>query len=194
MTSASSCIAPAVLVGKSNEHLGYSGTLSISRDILYAEGLRLCRGLIALGFRRCAFLNAHGGNAPVLRSLVAELGRMENFHCRLLDNPGGFSTAARENQLGIHAGEIETAWLMALEPQLVRSGKRNTAWIADGVPAGFEPSLTTGPVRCAWLSKDISPTGTMGDATAATAENGKRWFDQTVEDYLNQLQAFTEQD
>jgi creatinine amidohydrolase len=29
----------------------------------------------------------------------------------------------------------------------------------------------------AWLTKDIAPSGVLGDPTAATAENGERWSD-----------------
>jgi creatinine amidohydrolase len=30
----------------------------------------------------------------------------------------------------------------------------------------------------AWISRDVSKSGVMGDATAATVEKGERWLEQ----------------
>ena len=32
----------------------------------------------------------------------------------------------------------------------------------------------------AWLTKDIAPSGVMGDPTPATAENGERWSNEAA--------------
>jgi creatinine amidohydrolase len=32
----------------------------------------------------------------------------------------------------------------------------------------------------AWLTRDIAPSGVLGDPTAATAENGERWANEAA--------------
>ncbi len=34
------------------------------------------------------------------------------------------------------------------------------------------------PAIFSWISRDISQSGTMGDATAASEEKGKRWMEE----------------
>jgi creatinine amidohydrolase len=34
--------------------------------------------------------------------------------------------------------------------------------------------------NCAWLTKDIAPSGVMGDPSPATAENGERWANEAA--------------
>jgi creatinine amidohydrolase len=41
----------------------------------------------------------------------------------------------------------------------------------------------------AWLTRDIAPSGVMGDPRPATAENGGRWLDQAATRLAAALQA-----
>lgn len=70
-------LAP-VHYGKSNEHVGYPGTLSLHRDTFIAVLRDLGRSIKAAGFQKLVFFNSHGGNHSLIdvmaRDLRDELG------------------------------------------------------------------------------------------------------------------------
>jgi creatinine amidohydrolase len=37
-----------------------------------------------------------------------------------------------------------------------------------------------GPATFSWLTRDIAPSGVMGDPRPATAENGARWIEEAT--------------
>jgi len=79
----------------------------------------------------------------------------------------------------LHAGEIETAYLLHATPELVHTGEYTANYIARvEEPALLKPEGSS--ANFAWLTKDISPSGVLGDPTAATAANGKRWSDEAA--------------
>jgi len=53
---------PPVHYGKSNEHLGYPGTLSVSSSTFMAVVRDLGSSVASAGFRKLALYNTHGGN------------------------------------------------------------------------------------------------------------------------------------
>ena len=168
---------PAVCYGKSNEHLGFPGTLSLSAQTFIAVVRDLGASIAAAGFRKLVLYNTHGGNTSLVdvlaRDLRAEFG-LRTFS--LFGSPGadfeGVST--QERTYGFHAGEIEPAYLLHATPELVHQEEYTTNYIArvdrhelltpEGSAANF-----------AWLTKDIAPSGVLGDPTAATEENGEKW-------------------
>jgi creatinine amidohydrolase len=168
---------PAVCYGKSNEHLGFPGTLSVSAQTFLAVVRDLGASIAASGFKKVVLYNTHGGNSPLVdvlaRDLRAEFG-LRTFS--LFGSPDAqFEGVSRqERTYGFHAGEIETAYLLHCAPDLVRTGQYTANYIArveqlellkpEGSSANF-----------AWLTGDIAPSGVLGDPSAATAENGERW-------------------
>lgn len=174
-------IAPPLLVGKSNEHLGFPGVLSLGRESLAALFYANVRQLRAWGFQRIVLLNTHGGNTPCLRTLARE----ENVHW--LD-PMCPDTGMDERELrqGLHAGEYETSILLAAEPGDCAMELADCQWIGPDNPDAAVQAEAA-PVTFAWHSRDLSPNGTMGDATRATAEKGRRWIDGAVDHLLQQL-------
>jgi len=45
------------------------------------------------------------------------------------------------------------------------------------------------PATFAWLTRDIAPSGVLGDPRPATAEEGARWLDQAATRLAAALQA-----
>src|SRR5580693_705132 len=54
---------PPVHYGKSNEHLGFPGTLSVSAPTFMAVVRDIGASVASSGFRRLALYNTHGGNS-----------------------------------------------------------------------------------------------------------------------------------
>jgi creatinine amidohydrolase len=171
---------PPVCYGKSNEHIGFAGTLSVSAQTFMAVVRDLGASIAASGFKKVALYNTHGGNTSLVdvlaRDLRAEFG-LRTF--TLFGSPGSKfeGVSEQERTYGFHAGEIETAFLLHATPELVRQDAYTANYIAridDGEVLKPEGSSA----NFAWLTRDIAPSGVLGDPTAATAEKGERWSEE----------------
>ena len=80
---------PPVCYGKSNEHIGFPGTLSVSDNISWRWCAIWAQVIAATGFKKLVLYNTHGGNASLVdvlaRDLRAEFG-LRTFS--LLDRGG----------------------------------------------------------------------------------------------------------
>jgi creatinine amidohydrolase len=167
-------LAP-ICYGKSNEHLGFPGTLSVSASTLMAVVRDLGQSVHRAGFKRLVIYNSHGGNSSLLdvmaRDLRAEFD-LQVFRLGASVKLEGLSD--QEAAYGFHAGEVETALLLAATPDLVHTDAYTSAYIRKlGEPGALMPE--NAPATYAWLTRDISPSGVMGDPAPATAENGAKW-------------------
>jgi creatinine amidohydrolase len=166
-----------VCYGKSNEHLGFPGTLSLSSSTFMAVLHDLGSSLAASGFKRLALYNTHGGNASLVDVMARDLRAEFGLRTFALYGSGGIAfdeVSAQERAYGFHAGEIETAFLLSAAPQLVDTSAYTMNYIADiERPKFLLPENAS--ATFAWLTRDIAASGVMGDPRAATAENGARW-------------------
>jgi len=182
---------PPICYGKSNEHLGFPGTLSVSSATFMAVVHDVAASVVAAGFRRLVLYNTHGGNSSLVdvmaRDLRAEFG-LRTF--ALFGSAGAaFSgLAPQERKYGFHAGEIETGFLLSATPQLVHPAEYTVNYIATlENPELLLPE--NGPATFSWLTRDIAPSGVMGDPRPATAENGARWVEEAATAIAAALQA-----
>lgn len=167
---------PAITYGKSNEHLGFPGTITISARTLHRLLLALARQVHDLGFRTLAVLNTHGGNTAVLLAALREIQASLGLNAVLIAPTWRPTVGEQEARFGIHAGRIETAWMLALAPDLVHMDRAVCEF-----PAHLDDPGEVRPVHAVatsgWMSADLSRSGVMGDATAATAGDGRAWFE-----------------
>jgi len=168
---------PPVCYGKSNEHIGFPGTLSVSASTFMAVVRDLGASIAASGFMKLALFNTHGGNAALVdvmaRDLRAEFG-LRTF--TLLGSGGAVFEGlhAQEATYGFHAGELETALVLSAAPELVHTDEYTKNYIADiSKPEVLKPEFSG--ANFAWLTRDIAESGVMGDPTPATPENGDKW-------------------
>ena len=173
---------PPVCYGKSNEHLGFPGTLSLSAQTFLAVVRDLGASIANSGFKKVVLYNTHGGNTSLVdvlaRDLRADFG-LRTFS--LFGSPGSMfeGVSPQERAYGFHAGEIETAYLLHGMPELVHPKEYTTNYIAQvDEPELLKPEGSS--ANFAWLTRDIAPSGVLGDPTAATAENGERWANEAA--------------
>lgn len=172
-------VLPLLPFGKSNEHAGFPGTLTLTATTLMTVLMEIARSVARTGFKRFAILNAHGGNSEVvdfvIRDIREETGMLVfglHVFLRIAPPKDGLSTA--EQVYGIHAGDVETSVLLACQPGLVQ---RHLA--PSSLPLHLEKNSTPpflGPLNYAWLMRDISPGGVLGDATTADPERGSKYL------------------
>jgi creatinine amidohydrolase len=173
---------PPVCYGKSNEHIGFPGTLSVSAQTFLAVVRDVGASVAAGGFKKLVLYNTHGGNTSLVDVLARDLRAEFGLRTFSLFGSGGASfegVSEQERAYGFHAGEVETAYLLHATPELVRSDEYTANYIArvdeqellkpEGSAANF-----------AWLTKDIAPSGVMGDPKPATAANGERWANEAA--------------
>jgi creatinine amidohydrolase len=181
-------VAPPITIGKSNEHTGFPGTLFISKDTLRLQLLAIARQLHAWGFRHLAVLNTHGGNTAVTAYTLREIAATYGLRCGQLAATADLGLPAQELAFGYHANTVETALLLAVAPQCVDMRAAVAEYcghISD--PGVLRPERA--PATMAWITSDLSRSGIMGDATAATAELGHAWLAQLAAAWAASLAA-----
>jgi creatinine amidohydrolase len=171
---------PPVHYGKSNEHMGFPGTLSVSAATFMSVLRDLGSSLSQAGFQKLALYNTHGGNTALVDVMSRDLRAEFGLRTFALHGSGGISfggLSPQEKAYGFHAGEVETALLLSAIPELVDTSAYTVNYIADlAHPEILLPENAA--ATFAWLTRDIATSGVMGDPRPATAENGTRWLDQ----------------
>jgi creatinine amidohydrolase len=182
---------PTVQYGKSNEHLGFPGTLSLSASTFMAVVRDIGSSVASAGFQKLALHNTHGGNSSLIDVLARDLRAEFALRTFALHGSGGIAfegLTAQERAYGFHAGEVETSFLLAASPELVNRAAYTVNYIADlERPELLLPE--NAPATFAWLTRDISPSGVMGDPRAASAEKGARWLEEAATRLAAALQA-----
>ena len=169
---------PAQTIGKSNEHLDFPGTLTFSAETAIRAWTEIGECVARTGCRKLVFLNAHGGNSPLVDVVACDLRarrRMFVVHAswsRLGYAEGLFSQ--RERAYGVHGGDIETSLMLAFRPDTVRMAEaRDFVSLAASVDAEFKQLHVTQPNGFGWMSNDLNEHGAVGEADKATAAKGE---------------------
>ena len=185
---------PPVHYGKSNEHIGFPGTLSVSATTFMAVVRDLGASLASAGFRNLVLYNTHGGNASLVDVLTRDLRGEFGLRTFALYGSGGTTfegLTSQERAYGFHAGEVETAFLLAATPELVDKSAYTANYIADvATPELLLPE--NAPATFAWLTRDIAPSGVLGDPRPATAQNGELWIEAAATRLAAALQAMAD--
>lgn len=176
---------PTQAVGKSDEHARYAGTLTIDAETLIRAWCAIGASVAAAGIKRLVLLNSHGGQIPVI-DIVARTLRIRHDMVAVACNwfalglPDELLTD-HERRHGIHAGEMETAMMLALHPQKVAMERaRVFESLTERLERNFH-RLGIGPgARLGWQTQDLNPAGAVGDAAAATAETGAAIIDHVA--------------
>jgi len=178
-------VLPPQMVGKSEEHNRFPGTLSVPAETLIRHWNAIGDSVARAGVRRIVFFNSHGGNPPVMDIVARDLRVRHGMLAvtanwwNLVDLETWFDPAEIEH--GIHGGEIETSMMLHLRPNLVDMEKAT-----DFKSSGFEMAETfnrlspTSPPSFAWETQDLHPSGAVGNAAAADAGRGRQVVEATA--------------
>jgi creatinine amidohydrolase len=158
-------VAPPIPVGISREHRQFTGTLWVSPDTFRDYVREVAESLVHHGWNRIVLVNGHGGNAPALGEVAAELSRDEDA---LVVPFTWFDAVDGAFDMG-HAGAVETSFLLHDCPDLVRSERLEAGREGGSERWGDWVSGT----NVAHDSAEFSENGTVGDPTKATAAEGE---------------------
>jgi creatinine amidohydrolase len=170
-------VLPMMPVGKSDEHLAFPGTLTLSHETLARVWFELGESVHRAGIRKILFFNSHGGQPQLLEIVCRELRVKLGMYAvsamwpRLIDMDALFNPD--ENRHGIHAGQSETSIMLHLHPELVEMHlAENFVPLSVEMERESEILGRGGSVSFGWQAQDLHPKGACGDATKATAQLG----------------------
>lgn len=191
-------VLPPVSIGDSMEHTSYPGTLSLEPETVIAVIQQTGAAVVRAGVRRLVLFNSHGGNRQVAD--IAAL-RLRRDHGMLVVKanyfrfpPAAAGPDADELRHGIHGGALETAMMLHLRPDAVRTERIRPANSLGQALARKNRYLGPEDVASfAWLAEDLNISGVVGDATLATAAMGERLvvhYGGVLADVLRETLAF----
>lgn len=189
-------LMPTQAVGKSNEHLDFAGTLTLTSKTLIDLWYEVAEGVKRAGLAKILFINAHGGQPQVMeivaRDLRVRLGMMAVtsnwWHMEL---PAGL-VPEDERRHGIHGGTVETSIMLHLRPELVRMDKaQDFRSVLPDMEARYRRLRALGGIGIGWQAQDLHPLGVAGDATAATAELGAKITDHVTAGFAELIEEIS---
>jgi creatinine amidohydrolase len=163
-------------------NLNPSTLLQMIKDIL--------QGLEYNGIRKVVLLNSHGGNEfkPFLRELYGQT-KIHLFLCDWFKSIGADLMQQYFKDPGDHAGEVETAIIMAYWDHLVAKDPKTGAYLAD---AGTIQHTQLNAVNQGWISITrpwhlATTESGAGNPAGGQAEQGKLFVEAVTDRISNFL-------
>lgn len=180
---------PTLPIGLSPEHAAFAGTLTLKAETVLRLWTDVAESVAATGIQKLLLFNAHGGHVGAMdlvgRDLRARLGLLVYavswFNLPLQDEAGCdvlAQVSAQEQRFGVHAGQAETAMMLALAPQQVTmSVAQNFESAAQRRASDFAILGNGRSAKLAWQTQDYNASGAVGNAAAATPALGHALVD-----------------
>ena len=193
-------VLPTQAVGYSPEHSRFAGTLTLPAATVIKTWVALGQCVAAAGVKKLLIFNAHGGQVSLLDIVARELrtrAEMIVYGCSWWNLPLGAEVeglfSADEHRFGVHAGEIETSLMLALDPAHVDMQRARNFPSTSQDRAARYPVLGNGKsAKLGWHMQDYNAEGAAGNAAAATAAKGQRVLDAACEQLALLLQEISE--
>ncbi len=172
---------PTQQVGKSNEHIRFPGTLTLSAQTLISVWMELGACVARAGFKKLVLFNSHGGQVSVMDIVARDLRTAHDlivYSTNWYTLPLGDSVMdlfpLEEHRFGIHAGDMETSMMLALRAQYVDMSQAQHFQTSAQERASKYPILGNGTsAKLGWQIQDYNAMGAAGNASAATADKGR---------------------
>ena len=177
---------PPIPYGVSSELMDFPGTITLSTSTLTAVVKEVCTSLIRHGFRKLVLLIAHDGNLGATYCATQELSQLPDVRVLTINIFPPLMMHYQDilvSKEGGHGGEGETARVLAVAPELVRMDRARAhnppkrPKLQGDVPIHFGGSVLDPPRGM----KELTPVGSLGDPTVATAATGEKCYDVIVD-------------
>lgn len=188
---------PTMPIGKSNEHIAFAGTLTLTARTLMSLWMEIGASVARAGVRKLILFNGHGGNVAAMDMVARDLRARHGMLAASCSWFNLFDSTdlldARELGHGIHAGEAETSVMLAVRRQLVDMSEArdfqsvSEKWAADHEFLGIGGGT---PLKVGWLMHDLNRDGACGNAAGATAEKGEELLRRAVAGFIAMLREY----
>ncbi|MGL4554035.1 MAG: creatininase family protein [Gemmataceae bacterium] len=185
-------VLPPVWYGYTAHVMDFPGTINTHSETFIRGVIDIAKSLAYHGFKKVILFNGHGSNMPNL-DLAARRANLETdaevVLCawwNLLNVDKQFMPSWRESKFPggcAHACELETSLYLYLDGDNVRMDRIQDGDISfnnDDSPFQWVDLFGAGPATVVSWTSSYSETGVLGEATKATAEKGKRVYDEAV--------------
>jgi creatinine amidohydrolase len=185
-------VLPPVWYGYTAHVMDFPGTINTHSETFIRGVIDIAKSLAYHGFKKIILLNGHGSNMPNL-DLAARRTNLETdaevVVCawwNLLTVDKKFLPSWRESKFPggcAHACELETSLYMYLDGDNVRTDRIQDGTISfneEESPFMWVDLFGAGPATVISWTSSYSKTGVLGEPSKATAEKGKRVFDEAV--------------
>lgn len=180
---------PLQEICKSNEHLGFPGTLTLGWETTIRGWVEIGESVARAGLRKLVLITSHGGNVAPMEIVAREL-RVGHGMLVVTTSWGRLGKWREIYDYGpvftdIHGGTSETSVMLALRPELVDMARAEdfASTQSDMKARHRRLSYHGSDATLSWMSEDLNPKGTVGDATAASTDKGERDMASMVEGF-----------
>lgn len=183
-------LLPSISYGYVLSGRDYPGSISIEAETLSALINDICKVLHKQGIKKIIVINQHVPNAPIIRILSKKLEEGLGIELMCITLPGlqeilnNICESEPWHANIVHAEEIETSLMLAIQPDLVDMSKATKEY--PPVPKAFDS------MPISW--RKLSKSGSLGDPTLATAEKGRKMLDVIVMNTLRIILNITNED
>ena len=193
---------PVMPYGVSTHRSSFAGTLNAGGRAFEDFWLDVVSSLANRGFNKIYFLSGHGGNVSFLVNVTKYAGeRFPQIFCATsylyLSGPQGIEAlqSMRQSPLGGmgHACELETSFLLHLEPGLVHMDRVVDETNFITTPSYYMDWIEGGALIANPPWEDDSATGAYGAGSLGTAEKGAYWLAAAVDEKVGHVDEIHEQ-
>jgi len=202
-------VTPVLLVGYSEYHSGFPGTLSLKPETMEQVLFETAEMLMKYGFRRFMFFNYHGGNNIVQQKIIHRINHTTEATAIAIGIGGSIQKSDEDGEFfDWHAGISETSIMLYLRPELVKMER------AEKPEIHFTPQMkelqelakTNPDLENVWsslfgvpvetrkggASHELSSNGvwSFSDPKSATKEMGQKKVEKMVETAVKFIEAW----
>ncbi len=180
--------APTIRPGCSGHHMDFPGTITVPPEVLMDTIRAYGRSLDAHGFDHVVLVPTHGGNFAPVNTVAPDLAReLDAGVIALADldemmglmNEGLAAAGVDYHEPVIHAGAAETAIVLAVAEDLVRT---------DELAVGREGEVSVARLLSEGF-RAVTDSGVLGDPRKGTAAAGEAILDRITEAYVDRIEA-----
>ena len=179
-------VAPAVPVGVAEEHRQFTGTLWVREDSFRAYVRDVVASLAGHGFGRVVLVNGHGGNVAALREVAGTITRRDDAYAV----PFTWFEAVESGPGMGHGGPLETALLLATDPEAVATDRIDEA--REGASDGWGEWCRG--VNLAYDSAEFTDNGVVGDPDEASTDLGETLLAEAADALAELVETVAERD
>ncbi len=184
-------VFPEYYVGQINEARNQPGVIAYSPDLVWKMLQETCNEISRNGFEKIIIVNGHGGNNDLLKYFcMSQLSEKRNYAIYLFQPKTDSNEHKKVEELmkklppatGEHAGAIETSYMLAVRPDLVKMDNASAQSGADQDRLASLPDVYTG---IWWYAK--FPNHYAGDGKFANVELGRAMLEEDTKQLVRMI-------
>lgn len=203
-------VVPAIPIGFADYHADFPGTLSVSQETLGRLYREICSYLVKYGVTHILFINGHGGNLGVIKTVMSSLRDQDVLAAEISWYLMSGILDRRWTLIG-HGDFVETSLVLAINEGIVDLSKAKTPIrknLSDNLILfdNDECRFRNTPIHVSLRTKDYTDTGDMIEyghspdvdhsvpPTEATAEMGKEIIEaltRHIAEFITEFKSVT---